>query len=332
MEVLSTHSQGFSYLWSWKTAMTYSFGGRTPTQPMPDGYGVGVTIMMDEPHRWGTPTRPLNRYTRMSERPAAAREVFRCPEDIGYAEWPDGLWDYAQAPPEAAGVPCYDMLGSSYQKNLRGIAWIGDLYSQLRATLNSSPNNRPASAVSEPASTILYMEPRFSYWAQPLPDDTELDPLGWHGEPQADNVVYADGSARLTHVGELQEFTYEELIDMGLEGAYADPDRAVETFLRRGDSWRMDVYPSPGALRIVYYPVPGAPAPAFDKSTIEEFYPGWPFDDYFVNDPPYGTAWVGRVHLGGSGVPPDKYFAESKNALTRPIFPPFPLGNARQTR
>lgn len=90
----------------------------------------------------------------------------------------------------------------------------------------------------------------------------------------SDNVAYCDGSARLTRVGELYEFSDEELEEMGYTPMF-DQD----TFLRRGPTWREDCYPTPGAQIRIYN--------ANNQNvTPPVYWTGWPFDDYQFNPPP----------------------------------------------
>jgi hypothetical protein len=276
MQVLSSHEVGFTGPWAYRTAMPSVFGGRTAVAPLPTESG-DITVMLDD-EPWGRPTRPLNRYAGHGvHKKAGWLEVYHCPADVGYYE--DGPWVEAlnpDVPAEAAGIPCYDFLGNSYRANTCG-ALSSTGGALLRASFNSGPVGHWIRDIPEPDETVLYSDPLFYSVVRHLADGTEFDPVaGWHGQFMADNVAYCDGSARMTEVGELYEFTEPELEEMGV----CDPASAW-LFLRRGPTWRMDCYPSPGAFTIVYRVETGSPLmqPAVSDC--------WPFADYTVNDPPF---------------------------------------------
>ncbi|MFH1746155.1 MAG: prepilin-type N-terminal cleavage/methylation domain-containing protein [Planctomycetota bacterium] len=255
--------------WSWRTALPSAYGGRTPVTPFPTESGV-VTIMLDENGYWGTPTRPLNSYISGDLGLGDDLDVFHCPADSGYpdAEW---VWD---APQEAAGIPCWDFLGNSYRINTLGVTWLSG--SLRTGALPSGPWGHWASSLASPlAETVLYCEPLFFNWAYVAAWGEQLPPVpGWHGEILSDHVAYCDGSARMTEMGELYEFSDEELYEMGYTTAF--PGRY---FLRRGPTWQMDCYPTPGALIRVFAPNGQPMTPSFP-------YTGWPFDNYQYNLPP----------------------------------------------
>ncbi|MFH1747306.1 MAG: hypothetical protein ABIG44_09720 [Planctomycetota bacterium] len=246
--------------WSWRTALPFAYGGRTPVSPFPTEAGM-VTVMMDENGYWGTHTRPLNPYT------SGAPEVFHCPEDTGY---PDADW-ILDAPWEAANIPCWDFLGNSYRINSLGVVWLSG--SLRTGAFTSAPLGHWASSLASPLDeTVLYCEPLFYSWAYAAANDSQLPQVpGWHGETLSDHVAYCDGSARMTELGELYVFSQEELAEMGYTTAFSQ-----RFFLRRGPTWQMDCYHTPGSLIRIF-------APNGTSVTPTPNYTGWPFDDYQYN-------------------------------------------------
>ena len=258
--------------WSWRTAMPSSFGGRTATKPFPTGSGL-VTVMMEDPGLWSTSTRPLNDYI-------YSEGVFHCPADTGY---PDSEW-VGEAPPVAAGIPCFQMLGNSYRCPNLGLVWVSG---SLRVgSFTSGVWGRRASSIVNASETVFYSDPLFYSFARaaacPGPPS---DPIpGWHGELLHDNVAYCDGSARLTRVDPITQFTPEQLEQMGYT-----PNFQWYWFLRRGPTWTMDCYPSLGSIINVWSPDGTWVTPPLYYLG----YTGWPFeallfDGYPQFNPPPG--------------------------------------------
>ena len=254
--VRTFHGEGFpNPQWAWRTAMPRSFGTRT---------------------------RPLNRwcYPSLSEalgRAPTGSAVFRCPADTGY---PDSEWIY-EAPRAAAGIPHYDMLGNSYRFNTIGLAWAGGGGS-ASGFFTSGPEGHTASSIASPMpETVLYCDPMFYCFSREGENGYGPDPIpGWHGELMSDNVAYCDGSARLTRVGELYEFSDEELDEMN----HADPmgGHNWSWFLLRGPTWRMDCYPTPGAQIRIYNHGGQCVTPDVSPWLLDF----WPWQDYQYNPPP----------------------------------------------
>jgi hypothetical protein len=256
--------------WSWRTAIPCSFGGRTATVPFPTNSG-SVTVLMNPSGVWGARTRPLNRY--LPGPGSSGLKTMHCPADTGY---PDSPW-VEETPLEAIGVPLFDMLGNSYRVGRLGAIW---LQGSLRiAEFCVAPWGHTAPSMDGPLSEIaLYCDALFWSFARWY-YEPQADPIpGWHGQMLSDNVAYCDGSARLTERGELHEFTQEELDQMGYSAPF--PWQAC---LRWGPSWRMDCYPTPGAMMVVYKPN-GEPAYPNWHTLVD--YPGWPFENYQWNPPP----------------------------------------------
>jgi len=267
--VRTFHGEGFpNTVWAWVTAIPRAFGGRTATVPFPMD-GGDCEVLQDEDGYWAARTRPLN-YCFI--KPASrGMELFHCPADSGY---PDSPWSFPNAPEECVGIPHYDMLGNSYRLNNIGIWWWRSWGSGGGFT--SGPWGHTASSLAEPlADIVLYSDALFYNFAFYGEGSDYADPIpGWHGELMSDNVAYCDGSARLTRVGELYEFSDEELEEMGYT-----PDFDQHVFLRRGPTWREDCYPTPGAQIRIYNA---------DNQNVTPgvYYSGWPFDDYQYNPPP----------------------------------------------
>jgi hypothetical protein len=275
--MVSTHgADGFTdALWLTRTVLPSSFGGRTATAPMPTEDG-DITVMTDPAGYWGAKTKPLNRY--LAGPASVGLETFHCPADTGYVE----DWGYV-GPAEAANIPYFDFLGNSYTMTTAGMQWItgepGPGYFAPQAFFRVTPAGHTAESIESPLSeTILYCDPFFRQYTMRLASNPDIQPLpGWHGELMADNVAYCDGSARRTQIGELRQFTDEELEAMGVTQVFP-----WYVFLRRGPDWQMDCYPTPGAL-IRVYDDNGLPLMPQDPVA---YYEGWPLDDHQVNEAP----------------------------------------------
>ena len=246
--------------WGWRTAEPFSFGGRAAIAPFPVASEQVRALMSPEEggkYAWQPERRPLNRYIAGGPDPdPQAMEVYHCPFDTGY---PDADW-VGGAPPSAAGIPCYDFLGNSYRMNTTGLAWMGG------GSFTSGPWGHMASSIaSTPAETVLYCEPIFYGLTRTWPDYP--DAYGWHGDFRSDNVVYCDGSARLTRSDPIYEFSNGELEEMGYTQHFE-----WNWFLRRGPGYQMDCYPTPGAQIGKY-----------NRSNVsvtpQVSYGDWPFDN-----------------------------------------------------
>jgi type II secretory pathway pseudopilin PulG len=280
--VRTFHEEGFPEgSWAWRTAVPRSFGGRTATVPFPIPRGYVTAVLQDPFGYWATGTRPLNRWISPSfsealEHAPTGTAVFHCPADTGY---PDSEW-VCDAPRATAGMPHYDMLGNSYRLNPIGMYWASDHGS--RGGFTSGPWGHTASSIASPlAETVLYCDPMFYCFSMEGENGYGPDPIpGWHGELMSDNVAYCDGSARLTRVGELYEFSDEELDEMN----YADPMGGHDWgwFLRRGPTWREDCYPTPGALIRIYTNDGQCVTPPVSDYLLDY----WPWHDYQYNPPP----------------------------------------------
>jgi prepilin-type N-terminal cleavage/methylation domain-containing protein len=287
MKVRKEHQFGFGKQWSWRTALPFAYGGRTPQKPFPDI--SSPEILMDKTAwNWGAPRRPLNRYLygAIDQSDFKKMPLYHCPADTGYPVFDPDDWGgegELDAPPASAGIPCYDFLGNSYRINTCGLVFVpGGLGSPFAAaTLSVGAEGHKATAIDNPSRTVLFPEPLFYFWSRQDPSFTpEIEKLmfpGWHKKVMSDNVSYCDGSARTTRVESLAEF-----LDKDLEAMGVTTDFEWFTFLRRGKTWQTDSYRAPGAVTVVYDYLTGKAA--MDVSFPQ--YTGWPFDGYTVNQPP----------------------------------------------
>ena len=105
LDVLAAHANGFTGTWSWRTALPFVYGGRTPTKNMLTAGGP-VTVMRED-YLWGAPTRPLNRYVYgdVDAVDFDKMPLYHCPADVGYPEYDAGEWGgkgNIDAPPQSA--------------------------------------------------------------------------------------------------------------------------------------------------------------------------------------------------------------------------------------
>jgi prepilin-type N-terminal cleavage/methylation domain-containing protein len=287
LTVLAQHANGFTGYWSWRTALNFAYGGRTPIKHMPTGGGI-VTVMTDD-YLWGAPSRPLNRYIYGDIDSADFKNLpmFHCPADTGYPDFDIALWGGNEmnidAPRQASGIPCYDYLGNSYRINTCGMIWIGGPLAL--GSLSVGAEGHAASGIENPARVALYCEPLFYWWSRQEPGSTpnpeRLMFPGWHKKIMSDNVIFADGSARTVKVDELAEWNQEDLENMGFSPQFFDQ---WHYFLRRGRTWQTDCYPSPGAVTKTFA---DTGCVSLWQPTMIEGYTGWPFDNYTQNNCPY---------------------------------------------
>lgn len=279
VHVLDWHGAGFlNTAWGWRTGEPCAYGGRTPVKDFPMETGVSKVMRAQSEGGtgfWEAYRRPLNAYIDGGRDQAdAALEVFHCPADGGY---PDEEW-VIDAPREAAEIPCFDFIGNSYRMNTTGLVWTGGVSGSL-ASFRSAPSGHSATTVPIPAETVLHTDPlfynlvRFGYEEGWLPDAS-----GWHGFVKADNALFVDGSARLTRIDPLREFTRAELEQMGFSRHFSYSQ--YHYFLRRGPGWREDVYPAPGAI-IDKYGRTGR-----RQMSIIPYAYGWPFEGALRSLPP----------------------------------------------
>lgn len=246
---------------SWRLAERFCYGGRTPVTALPTSANP-ITIMTEPTSIWAEPHRPLNPYVTTLNDDQGRLETFHCPQDRGY---PNEAWMYS-VPREAANIPCYDFLGSSYAISKKGLAYTV-AGGGISATFGTTPFGHAASTIaSPPAETVMYAEPMFM---ELVPLQPISGGFGWHGFEQADNALFLDGSARLAHTGPIREFTQAELEQMGFSQTWMS---YYYYFLLRGPDWQVDVNPTPGAY-----------VAKVGRSGFPPYYAGWPFENLQMN-------------------------------------------------
>lgn len=168
--------------WGWRTVNWFAWGGVNGTSRFlidcddPDDPACGPLIgEAGTPSEvWAEETRPLNGYV-------GDLSVFHCPQDVGYPDV-SGLGDVPQA---SAGRVVFDMLGSSYRASLYG-------FHTSTAAFSLGPFGQRLSRLAGLSRLVVIGD---APWFELMGMAGAID--GWHGEPMADNILFADGSARL---------------------------------------------------------------------------------------------------------------------------------------
>lgn len=245
-------SKGVPY-WLSRTADWFCYGGNNASRPFPTG---GTKYMLGgDPNYFTNPggthvpaydanRRPLNMYMGWSTTSGDNRslEQFQCPGDKGY---PDDL-KVDDAPLKAAEIPCYEILGNSFRASLASFS-SGGAGSPSAGFFAFGPWGHRLGTLTENSRTILFGEPTFFNM---IHSDTSSDDglpsipyVGWHRSILKDNLVFIDGSARYTSVpkpadSKKYQVTPEDQMKMGV---------FRRSLLTRGPSYKLDVYPTPGA-------------------------------------------------------------------------------------
>jgi prepilin-type N-terminal cleavage/methylation domain-containing protein len=267
-----------SALWVVRTMMPYGYGGRTPQ------YEWGGNLNP----RWAADTRPLNLHmyeSKLCGEEAKTTELFHCPSDVGYPEMPTELDLIHDCPANVRAIPCYDLTGNSYRTNPAGVFW---LQAHAKAHFTVGAQGHAVETLPDPGKLMLYCEPMFfnmTFAVEEMAYDPTLSPLvGWHKRVMEDNVVYVDGSARATKAVGLCLWGDSTLEDMHFS---PDPSDALR-WLRRGETWRTDSYPTPG----VWIPILNDDGSVWNGSNStrpDEYFEdqmwGWPFKGYSTLKP-----------------------------------------------
>ncbi len=221
--------------WLWRTAMWFSYGGRSAPDPFitdqgPQDLGQGT--------EWAADTRPLNQYIYASigEADAQDMKLYRCPSDRGYPYHPE----IDDSPLENALRSCYDTLGNSYRASLYGIfPGPGQDYTGAFAV---GPWGHRLSTIPEPSRVAVFGEPTFFNMIGMDNGVVNPDPViatGWHRKWMQDNLAYCDGSARVTQAAGHEMVGADACAEMGVGGNCV--------FVSRGPGWRFDLWPTGGA-------------------------------------------------------------------------------------
>ena len=224
----------YNAVWVVRTMMPYAYGGRTPQHQ----WGGNL-----DP-RWAADSRPLNLHMYTSKlwgEEAKVAELFHCPSDIGYPEMPPELDLIHDCPPMQRGVPCYDLTGNSYRTNPAGVFWPSGIHSRGYFTIGAQAH--AIETIPEPSKVMLYCEPIFynmTFALEEMEYDPTLSPL--LRRVMEDNVAFVDGSAAATKAAGLHMWAPSTLDDMTFSPPHAD----AHSWLRRGETWRSDCYPTPG--------------------------------------------------------------------------------------
>ncbi len=229
--------------WEWRTAMWFSWGGRSGQEPFLNGDEGGI-LLADTDEGNARPVfdarqRPLNvyMYGRLDPDQAAKLEWFRCPSDRGYPDHPD----IDDSPPANAERRCYDTLGNSYRASLAAIT-LGALGGPSEGHFSRGPWGHRQSTLRDPTRLVLVGEPAFFNMIgrddlnDPYPDPVIV--TGWHKRPMRENLLFCDGSARVVRADRQQRFSDQALAAMNV----LNPGH-----LARGQGWQIDCYPVAGA-------------------------------------------------------------------------------------
>ncbi|MCA9243533.1 MAG: type II secretion system protein [Phycisphaerales bacterium] len=236
MPIHQTHVEAQPF-WMGRTGMWFLYGGRSAPEEF--RFPGGVRYLLGD--NFGARTRPLNRVmypnaafvepdqgtpppTRQKTGEAFDMEVYECPSDIGYPD--SDLID--DAPQQARGKRCYDIFGNSYRASL---SQTGDVISNRFSVgvwgqkLGDLPDVSRLTLIGEPAFFNMIG----------LDDVGTGDPIvltGWHKKPRNENILFVDGSARVTFASEQAPMRI------------AGPNYGM---VNRGTDWQTDVFPAAGA-------------------------------------------------------------------------------------
>ncbi len=235
---------GFNTPYGLTVALPFAYGGRTAQVPAAGVCTANPSILQDDNGRWAARTKPLNRYTySMEDSDSKDMPLYRCPSDQGF---PDNPFVYHVPVNFIHDVPCYDFIGNSYRFNYAGEYFQAAGGSNAEITIG--PYGHRLSTLENVSRQTVLMEPLFyamTIQAAVGPLPRELILRGWHGAVMTSNVGFLDGSARATRVQKLTLFEPDTLRKMR---AWTTNPSSARRFLRRGDTWQMDCYPTPAAF------------------------------------------------------------------------------------
>ncbi len=272
--------------YQYRIGIPFAWAGRTPSEPI-----ATITGFTDPNGPWAARTRPLNNYlltagVTEADSSRGALELFRCPSDTGYPDRPEWVTTNYIGHPDVRQKALWDVIGNSYRSNSIGVIFGGGVGSTPGGSFTSGPWGQTLSRLNNTGRVVLFAEPLFYVMTIPdLNQNADLSPLvGFHKQVMTENVSFVDGSARTLEVQRISDWSQEDLSAMnyyGLNGSAISIDNPLGSlFLRRGEAWQTDAYPSPGAL-IRGRRANGEPNDAI-QNTIAG-YRGWPFSGYSDN-------------------------------------------------
>jgi prepilin-type N-terminal cleavage/methylation domain-containing protein len=235
--------------WCGRTANWFCWGGRSGQKVFKwtadSGYGLADVLPSDAGTidcemrvEYAADRRPLNLYmvSGVSSGDQKKMEWFQCPGDTGYPEDPR----IDDSPPANALRPCYDTLGNSYRASMASFGFGAGL-SDAGGSFAFGPWGHRLSSLQDNGKTILAGEPTFFNMigvddASLGDTGLEVSVYGWHKRKMMDDLLFCDGSARLTKAEAKQPIS-QELADQ------VDGD-----ILHRGSTFKLDVFPVGGAI------------------------------------------------------------------------------------
>jgi hypothetical protein len=235
------------YRWLGQTANWFAWGGQSATLSFRvssyAAFSLSETIASDCGPPWdcrlqpeyAASRRPLNGY--ILPEPL---DVFHCPADTGY---PPNLYviDPCDSPPANALRPCWDTLGNSYRVP-RTIPR-GDIFPQ--GEFSVSAYRHRLSTLQNQSQLVMLGDP--VWYAMIGHSEEDPPPVGWHGVTSSDNVLFCDGSARMTSVrGGVGGLGRRPLSSDSLERTALPVYQ--DDWLCAGPGWQLDCYPAPGAV------------------------------------------------------------------------------------
>ncbi len=216
----------------------FAWGGRNGQVPFQMTSFSGLLI--DDDTIWSARHRPLNRYIYGTYNDDEANDMpaFACPSDTGYPKIVGGATPIVDDSPDTMrGVPLYDSVGNSYRGSFISTGSSGFMFTMgaLGHRLSTLQNAAELMVVGEPLFfNMLGTNGQLSN------DDRELvEMVGWHKRVMTDNLLFADGSARSTQA-------VQDVLAQAADYPDVDPTRLF--WFVRGPGWRLDCYPTPGAL------------------------------------------------------------------------------------
>ncbi len=240
--------------WLWRCANWFAWGGRSGQKVFMTGSGGGLWLSAEPvpgfgAHAWteyDARRRPLTRYILQDVGFGDTRAVewFHCPSDEGYPDHPE----IDDSPPWNARRPCYDTLGNSYRASLACLP-LGTKNGPIYGNFSTGPWGHRASTIPDASKVVLVGEPAFFNMigrdddAPPLPDPVLV--TGWHRKPMLENLLFCDGSARYTKAEKQVGLDPNGLSDMNI---FQGAGLTYNDMIIRGTTWRLDVYPTGGAI------------------------------------------------------------------------------------